>query len=55
LDEESEINAELDYKAISIYDRNNEFQDRYANLNKVLNFKNSKIKASLPSVYYALF
>jgi phosphatidylinositol alpha-1,6-mannosyltransferase len=55
LDEESETNAELDYRVISVYDCNNEFQDRYANLNKVLNFKNSKIKASIASVYYAFF
>jgi hypothetical protein len=39
LDEESAINTLYDYRVISVYDSDKEFQDRYANPRKVLNFK----------------
>ena len=55
LDEESTTNALFDYRVISVYDSDKEFQDRYANPKKILNFKNSKIKATIAAVYYAFF
>lgn len=55
LDEESSTNTLFDYRVISVYDSDNEFQYRYANPKKVLNFKNSKIKATIAAVYYAFF
>jgi phosphatidylinositol alpha-1,6-mannosyltransferase len=54
LDEESISNPNFDYRAISVYDSNEEFQSRYANLNKVFNFNQSKLKASMAALWQAI-
>jgi len=54
-DEESISNPNFDYRAISVYDSNEEFQTRYANPKKVFNFDQSKLKASMAAFWQAIF
>jgi phosphatidylinositol alpha-1,6-mannosyltransferase len=55
LDEESISNSNVDYRAISVYDSNHEFQNRYANPKKVFNFNQSKFNASIAALWQAFF
>jgi phosphatidylinositol alpha-1,6-mannosyltransferase len=55
LDEESISNPNFDFRAISVYDSNQEFQSRYANPQKVFNFNQSKLKSSICALWQAIF
>lgn len=55
LDEESISNPNFDYCAISVYDSNQEFQNRYANPKKVFNFNQSKLKSSIAALWQSVF
>ncbi len=53
MEEECLSNANFDYHAISVYDRQEEFQTRYADAKRVSNFGQNKLKATAAALWQA--